>query len=446
MSETTYHGGLHEIHAEPVHADPDALFTHIDAPYGDGKVLAAINALEDPMREVTAMLQKLGPVIRGKYTGDPVGSLFQFGDFVMPNVMVSPSSCKGELFAVATWEPANIIYTRPKIFSSRVFEETVGAWGPTLSAMDPPEHGKYRKVMQQSLTADHVKRYELEIARPIIERRFRELKEGKTSADFARELTSTYVYEIVGKMVGFPSDAIEFVATCFHHMFNIPLDPAAGARAIKDLQAYAARLIEARRAVPTDDMISKFVGAEIDGQPIDEEYLNGFVITLLAGAIDTVYSQSGILLLLLIDHPDQQELLRRDRSLIPRFIDEGTRYQGTTGWGARQVTEDTELLGTKIPRGSVVVTILGAINRDPDRWPDPHKLDVMREPKPHVGFSAGIHFCAGAHVARMILGILIEHIIDDLPNVKWDPSQPKPKVTGWMQRRPLALPIIWDAS
>jgi cytochrome P450 len=85
-----------------------------------------------------------------------------------------------------------------------------------------------------------------------------------------------------------------------------------------------------------------------------------------------------------------------------------------------------------------------AADRDPSRWDDPNRLDVMRFPQPNPAFSAGTHSCIGAPVARMALNCLVEHLIDDLPNLRWDPTQPQPKITCWTQRTVLSLPVVWD--
>lgn len=133
---------------------------------------------------------------------------------------------------------------------------------------------------------------------------------------------------------------------------------------------------------------------------------------------------------LLLDHPDQFDLLRADRRLIPGFIEEAMRYENITTHFPRQTTEDAVLEGAAIPEGSIVFGMIFAADRDPSRWDNPHDFDVTRHSKPSLAFSAGAHSCLGAQVARLTISCLIQHLIDDLPNLHWDPEKPHPKITG----------------
>jgi cytochrome P450 len=183
---------------------------------------------------------------------------------------------------------------------------------------------------------------------------------------------------------------------------------------------------------------------EVDGEPVSQRNLLGLVNVILAGGIDTIYKQSGNIISLRLDNPEQFDRLRANRSLIPNFVDESVRYEGVATNFPRMATEDTILEGVTIPRGSIVFGMIFAADRDASRWTNPRVLDVTRPPQPNLAFSAGAHSCIGAQVARMALACLIEHLIDDLPNLRWDPAKPHPKITGWNQRTVLNLPVIWD--
>lgn len=109
-------------------------------------------------------------------------------------------------------------------------------------------------------------------------------------------------------------------------------------------------------------------------------------------------------------------------------------------------TEDTVLEGTAIPKGGILFGMIFAADRDPARWNDPHQLDVTRAPKTNMSFSAGPHACIGAPIARMALCCFVEHLLDDLPGLRWDPAQPAPRITGWTQRTALHLSVLWDPA
>lgn len=177
---------------------------------------------------------------------------------------------------------------------------------------------------------------------------------------------------------------------------------------------------------------------------MSDRNLLGLVNVMLAGGVDTIYKQSGNIVTMLLDHPDQMDALRADRSLIPGFIAESVRYDGVATHFPRMATEDTVLEGVAIPEGGIVFGMVIAANRDPARWDNPHELDVTRPAKPNMSFSAGPHACIGAPIARMALSSFVEHLLNDLPGLRWDAAEPRQKITGWTQRMVLRLPVMWD--
>jgi len=93
-----------------------------------------------------------------------------------------------------------------------------------------------------------------------------------------------------------------------------------------------------------------------------------------------------------------------------------------------------------------VYVINAAVNRDPTRWPNPHTFDISRAPLPHMAFGNGAHSCIGVHLARFELKQYLEHVLDDLPNLQWDPSvKDIPRITGWTIRGTNSLPVVWDS-
>lgn len=418
-------------------ADPEALFSHPDK-------TAKVDALEDPLKEIAVKLQAMGDVAVGYGVGEPLGSEIRFGDVVLPNMFVAARFCTGKVYAAVSWKAARAVYSNHNLFSVSGYSETIGQWGPLINTMDPPEHTKYRRIMQPGFTPEAVAKYESELVRPVIARRFAALKH-KGRADLVRELTPYNAYEITGRIAGFNPEDIAYVASCFAKMNSANINPAALAEGSAALRDYAGKLVARLRAAPGDDVISSMIRAEIDGAPVaDDNRLVGMIISLLGGGIDTIYKQSNNIICLLLNNPGQFDLIKADRSLIPNFVEESLRYDGVASMMARQATRETELLGVPMPRGAIVFVPQAVANRDPARWDDPHKLDVTREVKPHVQFAAGVHSCAGAGLARVALGVLIEHLIDDLPNLRWDPDQKPARITGWHQRTPLGLPVLWD--
>lgn len=108
--------------------------------------------------------------------GTPLGSQVQFGDVVLPNILLTAQACQGQVHAAVSWDAVRTLYTKPKLFSSRCFVDSLGRQGPTLTTMDPPEHSKYRRVAQAGFTPAHLARFDAEVIRPSIARRFAGLR------------------------------------------------------------------------------------------------------------------------------------------------------------------------------------------------------------------------------------------------------------------------------
>lgn len=417
-------------------AGDESIFVHPDR-------TETVDCLEDPITEIATKFHAWGPVLKGEGVGTPRGSQVQFGDVVLPNIFLTAQACEGEVYAAVTWDAVRTVFTRPKVFSSKCFIASLGRQGPTLTTMDPPEHTKFRMVAQPGFLPAQVRKYDAEVIRPSIARRFAELR-VKGRANLVRDLTADMTFEINGTIVGFDRDDVTLFTTCKKMAFSH--DPEIVANASAAQNDFTRNLIAKRRAEPRNDLISFMIGQEVDGEPISDENLLGLVNVIISGGVDTIYKQSGNITTMLLDHPDQFDLLRADRSLIPRFVEESVRYEGVPTHFPRQTTEDTVLEGVPIPEGSIVFGMIFAADRDPNRWNNSHVLDVMRPPQSNLAFSTGPHFCIGAPIARMALSCFVEHLIDDLPGLRWDPGQPRPKITGWTQRMALALPVIWDAA
>jgi cytochrome P450 len=406
-----------------------------------------IDARDDPMAEISAALHAAGPVIKGRGFAKNGGAAVEFAGITFPNIMTPPSYTERGAYCAVGWEAVRSVYTN-RAFSSKVFEDTVGKmWGPALSPMDPPEHTKYRAIMQKGFTPGRIKNYEDRIIRPVIARRFDAIKrDGR--ADLVPQVNSFYPFEVVGGIVGFDPTAVEFVGACFYRMWQANVDPVAAMEASNALKDYTKALIDSRRGEPPrDDLVSAMMEAEVGGAPLSAERLNGMIVHFMAGGIDTTFKQSGILAHTLLSHPEQFDRLKKDRSLIPAAVEECIRYEGIGNLIVRQAAEDTEVCGTLVPKGAIMFLMHGVTNRDPGRWSNPDVFDIDRPPQQQIQFGNGPHACIGQHLARFMLARYVEHLIDDLPGLRWDPGlDAVPKITGWTQRTALSVPVVWDVA
>jgi cytochrome P450 len=162
-----------------------------------------------------------------------------------------------------------------------------------------------------------------------------------------------------------------------------------------------------------------------------------------AGA-ETTYRSSSNLLFGLLSHPEQLAALRADRTLMRQAIEEGLRWEAPLTGIVRTCIRDTEVCGVPIPAGTVVAVGLGSANHDERRWEDPERFDIFRPQRQHIAFAAGPHTCLGMHLARMETRVVIDALLDRLPNLALDPEAHDVHVGGDSFRAPHALPVVFD--
>ncbi|MEX1009347.1 MAG: cytochrome P450 [Acidimicrobiia bacterium] len=210
------------------------------------------------------------------------------------------------------------------------------------------------------------------------------------------------------------------------------------------------RIIEARRADPQDDVITLLVESELeeDGERhlLTNDEIYGFARLILTAGSGTTWRQLGILLVALLHDALLLDAVREDRELLRRAIDEVMRWEPTDPIFRRLVVDDVELCGVEIPAGAVVEMVLGAANRDPDRWDEPDRFDPYRAPKPNLGFAGGPHVCLGMHVARAEMFVAMNAVLDRLPNLRIDPAAPPVRIIGLEHRGPNGIPVVFGEA
>jgi cytochrome P450 len=178
------------------------------------------------------------------------------------------------------------------------------------------------------------------------------------------------------------------------------IDDALGA--ITDLMAYGQAMAEARRADPLGDVVSLIVNAEVDGERLDDTEFSMFWLLLVVAGNETTRNALSGSVVALHEH-DHWGRLADEPALLPTAIEELLRYVSPVMQFRRTATTDTVLGDQRVRAGDKVVVWYGAANRDPEVFADPHGLDLLRDPNPHLAFGVGPHFCLGAHLARLEL-------------------------------------------
>ncbi len=324
------------------------------------------------------------------------------------------------------------------------------AIGKSVIGMDEPEHRRMRLLLQPAFSKLKMEQWKGDIIQPIVDEHLLRIKPlGK--ADLYEEVAPNVPVQTIGVALGLPGEDRQ-------KFFDWSIGMTSGGDVLSSSAAvaeYAAPLIAERRANPKNDLISLLVEARIedtdadsmdDSRPLTDEEVNTFVRLLIIAGAGTTYKAYGNLMFMLLSHPDQLNAVRADRSLVALAIEETLRIEQPLASVQRIAYADTTIGGVDVAAGCPVAVNIGAANHDPAQWgSEPETFDIFRNrPDRHISFGFGIHRCLGIHLARAELSVLLNRTLDLLPNVRFDPDQPRPHITGLTFRMPTAIPAVWD--
>lgn len=336
------------------------------------------------------------------------------------------------------------VLTDTSRFSNSGYRPTLGAtFGMgSISTMDNPEHGRWRKIFQKIFLPQFVRTWGESIVDPVVHGLMAKfLPRGE--ADLVGEFTQRYPFEVIYRQLDLPeSDVQTFQRLAIGQTDYVHMAQAQEA-GVK-LGEYFKALIDARRANPGDDLVSLLAATEVDGEHLPELELVSFLRQLMNAAGDTTYRGTSVLLTALLNNPDQLEAIRQDRELIPAAIEEALRCDGPVLSQLRVAIHDTTVGGVQIPAGAYVDVVAGAANRDPAIHPDPDRFDIHRDKRAHYSFSRGPHICVGMHLARVEMTRALHAVLDNLHNLRLDPDKPAPEVRGIMMRVPAHIHVRFD--
>lgn len=331
-------------------------------------------------------------------------------------------------------------------FSSSIIIDTFGdvLGEQVMLGMDEPVHGRHRALVSKAFSPRAVAGWEHELVIPVANQLIDRFAD-RGHADLVKEFNFEYPTRIIARILGLPEQDYEQFQRWSISLLSFTINPERGRAASLALRDYFAPILAARRSEPRNDLISRLADAEIDDQKLSDEEIFSFLRLLLPAGIETTYRSLGNLLFALLTHTDQLDAVRADRSLLPQAIEEGVRWDAPLLTITRVAVRDTELGGVHIPAGSAVMPMLGAANRQEDRYRDPNVFDIFRESKAHVSWGHGAHVCLGSHLARMEMRDAVGLMLDRLPNLRLDPDGGDPHIRGQVFRSPTALPVLFDA-
>ena len=317
--------------------------------------------------------------------------------------------------------------------------------------LDPPAHTRLRALASAAFTPRRVEQLRSHI-RDVMDT----LLDGVVECghlDVISDLASPAPAIVTAEMLGVPAedhaqlkewsqDFAEMLGNFQHNPDRFPRV----LRSVEHLCDYFRTAMQEQRTHPRAGLIQAFMNAEVEGARFSEEEIVANLIVTMVGGQETTTNLIGNGVLTLLRHPGELERLRADSSLIPSAVEELLRYESPSQHTARLAPADIELGGKHIRKRDAVIAVMGAGNRDPERFPDPDRLDLTRKDNRHLAFGWAAHFCFGAALARLEGQIAFERILARLPHLTLDTRIS----LSWRQNLGLrgltALPVMFDTS
>ncbi|MEV4294573.1 cytochrome P450 [Microbispora rosea] len=307
--------------------------------------------------------------------------------------------------------------------------------------MDDPQHSRYRKPLVGRFTVRRM-RLLTERVEQVTADHLDAMEEAGPPADLVTAFAKPIPSVIICELLGVPYEDRGF----FQDNIDAFLGGEAGDEelfaAYTATQRYLAELVAAKRVTPTDDVLSDLTDSDLT----DEE-LQGIALILLSAGFDTTANMLALGAFALLRHPEQLAAWRADPALTDRAVEELLRYLSVAKTFMRTALEDVELGGRTIAAGTAVILSYNTANRDPERFADPHVLDLGRQDGGHLAFGHGIHQCLGQQLARVEMRVALPALLDRFPTLRLAvPAEEvglRPETADIFGVK--SLPVTWDA-
>lgn len=287
--------------------------------------------------------------------------------------------------------------------------------GQVLNMMDDPRHSAIRRLVSSGLTPRMVRRVEDDLRARACG--LLDAVQPGEPFDFVVDVASELPMQMICILLGVPESERHWLFEAVEPQFDFGGSRKASVRQMTPEQAgsrmyeYGQQLIAAKRANPTEDMLSVVANASVESEALSDLELYLFFSLLFSAGAETTRNSVAGGLLALIEHPGQMAALRDDPGLLPTAVEEMVRWTSPSPSKRRTATRDVELGGCRIEAGQKVQIWEGSANRDEAVFADAGVFDVARKPNPHLGFGQGAHYCLGANLARLEMRVLFEELL-----------------------------------
>jgi cytochrome P450 len=338
---------------------------------------------------------------------------------------------------------------RPLLIPAAMEAQAEANGGPalrTLIHMDDPDHKAFRGITSSWFLPGRIRSLE-ERVRELAGRYIDDMADLGGSCDFVQDVAVGFPLHVILSILGLPEEDFPRILQLTTETFGgdddelaRSADPEERMAAMLDFFQYFMALTADRRANPTDDLASVIANATVDGEPLNDFDAASYYVIIATAGHDTTSSSIAGGLEALLQHPDQLARLRGDPSLAPNAVEEMIRWVTPVKEFMRTATEDRAVGGQTIPAGDSVYLAYLSANRDEDVFDDPFRFDVGRPDNKQVAFGYGVHFCLGAHLARLELRVFFEELlkrVDDL-QLAGEPSRSATVFVGGLKHLPVS--------
>ncbi|GAA4916924.1 cytochrome P450 [Actinomycetospora succinea] len=364
-------------------------------------------------------------------------------------------------WAVTRYDDVRAVLRTPEVFSSSLGATQIRDPEPEdlpfirrmILNMDPPEHGRVRKLVTAAFTRRRLERF----ADTVAERARRLLTDvaGDGRCDLPRQVTDDFPLTNLADLMGVPESDRHLLLEWTNRVIGYqdpehahvvrdehgkPVNPRSPAM-LAEMFAYAGELADHKRRHPADDVMTALVQARVDGESLDDTELQMFFFLLTVAGNDTVRSALPGGVLALVEHPEQYRLVRERPDLAAGAVEEMLRRHPPVLTFRRTAARDTVLAGTAIAAGDKVVVYHVSAHHDERHFADPFRFDVTRTPCDHLAFGQGPHLCLGAQFARMQMRAFLAAFTEVLPQVELD-GEPR-RLTSNFINGVTHLPLRW---
>lgn len=323
---------------------------------------------------------------------------------------------KNGLWAITRHADVRDVELRSDVFvSGRGYRSVYFPEESNMIARDNPRHKAQRNLVASRFTPVAVRRLEGEIRALVTE--MLDAAEPSGRMEVIDALAAQLPSRTTCRLLGFPEERWPSLKSWSERLMRtdqVFRDEesmmAFGGATVEISQYVLGEVLPEKRRNPTDDLISVWAHASIDGEPLDDLTVFNEVGLFIAGGAETTRTSIAHGLRAFCDHGDQWEELAADPALVPSAVEEVLRWVTPLNNFFRTAVVDTSVGGQPIAEGDRVCMLYPAANRDESVFPDPNRFDIHRNPNPHVAFGFGTHFCVGNHVARLSLRVLLEEM------------------------------------